>query len=105
MDNYQEERKELRRKVELFHALEALKTNVNFNRVISQGFMRDEVIHLNRIASRALTAEEKLLKTQQAQAAPVLEAYLMRIELEGIEARDAIPELDTLIEQDAEENP
>lgn len=103
MDDPIEQRRELRRKVELFYAYEALKTNVNFNKLISQGFMRDEVIHLNRVASRALSAEEKLARTQQAQAAPVLEAYLMRIELEGAEARDAIPDLDALIEQQSEE--
>lgn len=105
MDNPEEERKKLRRKVELFHAYEALKTNVNFKKLIFNGFMKDEVIELNRMASRALNTEEKLARTQQAQAAPVLEAYLMRIELEGIEARDAIPDLDALIEQEAEENP
>lgn len=98
-----EQRKELRRKVELFHAYEALKTNVNFNKLILNGFMREEVILLNRAASRALSPEEKLAKSQQAQAAPVLEAYLMRIELEGVEAREAIPDLDALIEQEAEE--
>lgn len=103
MPSLEDERKELRRKVELFHALESLKNNVNFRKVIQQGFMMDEVINLNRMASREMTTEAKLARSQQAQAAPVLEAYLTRVEYEGEDARSRIPELDAMIDQETPE--
>jgi hypothetical protein len=103
MPSLEDERKELRHKVELFHALEALKTNQSFRKLITLGFMQEEVIRLNRLASREMTAEEKIARSQQAHAAPILEAYLTRVEFEGEDARSKIPELDILIDQEAQE--
>lgn len=104
MSDLDNERKEFRRKVELFYALEALKTNVSFQKLILNGFMREEVIHLTRIANKSMTAEEKLARSTQAQAAFVLEDYFSRIRNEGEDAREKIPELDQLIEAQQEEN-
>jgi hypothetical protein len=104
MSDYDEERREFRRKVELFYALEALKNNVSFQRLILNGFMREEVIHLTRIANKSMTAEEKLTRSNQAQAAFVLEDYFSRVRNEGEDAREKIPELDRLIEAQQEEN-
>lgn len=103
MSNLEDERGELRRKVELFHALEALTNNVSFRKLILNGFMREEVIHLNRLASKEMTQEAKIVRSQQAQAAFVLEDYLSRVRNEGEDARDKIPELDRLIDQQAQE--
>lgn len=104
MSDLDNERKEFRRKVELFYALEALKTNVSFQKLILNGFMKEEVIHLTRIANKSMTAEEKLARSNQAQAAFVLEDYFSRIRNEGEDAREKIPELDQLIEAQQEEN-
>lgn len=103
MDDLNKERGELRRQVELFHAYEALKNNPNFKKLIEGGFCRDEVINLNRMASQQVTVEAKLAISQQAQAAPVLEAYLTRVFNEGEIAREKIPELDRLIADRTEE--
>lgn len=104
MSNLDNERKEFCRKVELFHALETLKTNVSFQKLILNGFMREEVIHLTRIANKSMTAEEKLARSTQAQAAFVLEDYFSRVRNEGEDAREKIPEIDQLIEAQEEEN-
>lgn len=103
MSEYEEERKDARRKVELLTALDQLKHNVSFQRLIINGFMRDEVIHLTRIANKSMTAEEKLARSNQAQAAFVLEDFFSRVRNEGEDAREKIPELDQLIEAQAEE--
>jgi hypothetical protein len=103
MSNFDQEREKLRRDVELFHAYEQLKNNVAFRRLIVHGFCEQEVLNLNRQANRMVTPEEKLAKSLQAQAGPVLEAYLTRVENEGESAREKIPELDRLIAQQAEE--
>jgi hypothetical protein len=103
MSELEEERRELRRKVELFHALSALKTNLNFQRLIMNGFMREEVINLTRMASKEMTAEAKIARGQQAQAAFVLEDFLSRVHNEGEDARDKMPALDQLIDQEAQE--
>jgi hypothetical protein len=101
MSNLNEEREQLQKEVQLFYALERLKTNVDFQRVILKGFCEKEVINLNRLASREMTLEGKTSKSQQAQAGPVLEAYLIRVTMDGEAAREQIPELDAMI---AEEN-
>lgn len=103
MSELEEDRKELRRKVELFHALSALKTNVNFQKLIVTGFMREEVINLTRMASKEMTAEAKIARGQQAQAAFVLEDFLSRVHNEGEDARDKIPALDQLIDEAAQQ--
>lgn len=103
MPDYEKERKELRKQVELFHALEALKHNPNFRKLILIGFCQDEVIRLNRQASQQISTEAKLSIAQQAQAAPILEAYLIKVENEGETAREKIPELDILIAEKAAE--
>ena len=66
--------------------------------------MREEVIHLTRIANKAMTSEEKLARSTQAQAAFVLEDYFSRVRNEGEDAREKIPEIDQLIEAQEEEN-
>lgn len=104
MSNYEEERRELRRKVELYSSLKALQTNVNFQRLIMNGFMREEVINLNRTANREVSQEAKQARSTQAQAAFVLEDYLSRVNNEGEDARDKMPELDRLIAETQEEN-
>ncbi len=103
MSEYEEDRKDARRKVELLTALDQLKHNVSFQRLILNGFMREEVIHLTRVANKAMTAEEKLARSTQAQAAFVLEDYFSRVRNEGEDARDKMPELDRLIEAQEEE--
>ena len=101
MPNLSEEREQLQKEVQLFHSLEKLKTNVDFQRVILKGFCEKEVINLNRLASREISLEAKTAKSQQAQAGPVLEAYLTRVTMDGEAAREQIPQLDAMI---AEEN-
>lgn len=103
MSNLTEERRELRYKVELLHALEALKNNQNFRKLILNGFMREEVIHLTRMATKEMTAEAKIARGQQAQAGFVLEDYLSRVHNEGEDAREKLPELDQLIDQEPTE--
>jgi hypothetical protein len=103
MSELENERREFRRKVELLIALDQLKHNVSFQKLILNGFMKDEVIHLTRIANKAMTAEEKLARSNQAQAAFVLEDYFSRVRNEGEDAREKIPELDRLIEIKEEE--
>lgn len=103
MDNHEAEREELRKDVELFHAYEQLKNNLAFRRLILSGFCEQEVLRLNRQANQMATPEEKLAKSLQAQAGPVLEAYLTRVQNQGESAREKIPELDQLIAQKAEE--
>lgn len=105
MSNYETERKELRKQVELFHAYEALKQNPNFRKLILGGFCIDEVIRLNRLANQQVNTEARIATSQQAQAAPVLEAYLNRVQNDGEIAREKIPELDALIAQQSEEEP
>ena len=105
MSDLEDERKELRRQVELFHAYEALKVNPNFRKLIINGFCFDEVVNLNRQASQQVTAEAKNAISHRAQAAPVLEAYLTRVNNEGEIAREKIPELDALIAAKTEEEP
>lgn len=103
MNNYNDEREELRQKVELFHALQRLKLDPSFKKLILNGFCRDEVINLTRQASHEMTAEAKIAKSQQAQAGPVLEAYLIRVGIEGESAREKQPILDAMIaEEDTE---
>jgi hypothetical protein len=103
MSDLDEQKKELRHKMELFHALEALKTNQNFRKLILLGFMQEEVINLNRMAANEMTAEAKIARSQQAQAAPVLENYLSRVFNDGQTAREQLPELDRMIDQEAQE--
>lgn len=104
MSDLETERRELHRKVELFHALQALKTNPNFRKLIEVGFCREEVLRLNRMANREMTTEGKLAISQRAQAGPVLEDFLTRVENEGETARESIPEVDALIAQQADEH-
>lgn len=89
--------------MELLAAYELLKHNVSFQRLIVNGFMREEVINLNRAANRAMTTEEKMVRSTQAQAAFVLEDFLSRVINEGEDARAQLPELDQLIEQETRE--
>jgi hypothetical protein len=103
MANYEKEREELRQQVELFHSLERLSNSVDFKRLILRGFCEREVIELNRQASHEITSEAKILKSQKAQAGPVLEAYLERVRIEGDLARSKIPELDALIAEDPDQ--
>lgn len=89
--------------MELFHAYTALKSNPNFRKLILSGFCNEEVIRLNRLASNQVNPEAKGMIAQQAQAAPVLEAYLIKVHNDGEVAREKIPELDALIAQKTDE--
>lgn len=103
MFNREKEKEELRQKVELLKAYQRLSTNLDFRRVILKGFCEAEVLNLNRMASREMTNEGKQLKAQQAQAAPVLEAFLSRIMLEGKQAEEDLPNLDAALRDDEED--
>lgn len=99
MANPNEEREELRRKVELYHALQSLKYNSSFIKLINNGFMKEEVIRLTRLANHEVNDEARAARSRQALAAFVLEDYLSRVNNEGEEARDRIPQLDQIIAQ------
>jgi len=103
MPNYDEEREKLRKQVELSQALNRLMNNPDFKKVILKGFCEEEVIQLNRQALREMTAEAKLIKSQQAQAGPVVENYLTRIENEGAQAKDSMSHLDALAREEEED--
>lgn len=102
MPDYDDERRELGRKIELSNALARLQNNPDFKKVILKGFCEEEIINLNRQASKEVTAEAKLTKSQQAQAGPVLETYLIRIENEGTKSKDDLPHLDALAREEEE---
>lgn len=102
MSEHDRDRRELLRKMELFHAYKALQTNVNFQKLIVNGFMREEVINLTRIANHEQSVEGKMARSQQAQAAFVLEDFLSRVINEGEYARERLPELDRLIDESQE---
>ena len=61
--------------------------------------MKEEVIHLNRLANREFDNETREARSRQALAAFVLEDYLSRVNNEGEEARDRLPQLDQIIAQ------
>jgi hypothetical protein len=104
MSDIEKQRREFQRNLELFHAYEALKSNPNFRKLITEGFCIAEVIRLNRMASHQMTNEAKQAVAQQAQAAPILESFLTRVNNEGEYARSMIPQLDALIAQKSEED-
>lgn len=88
--------------MELLHAYQRLSNNADFKKLVLKGFCAEEVLNLNRQASRELTAESKQAKSQQAQAGPVLEAFLTRVELEGQQALELIPKLEAMSAEEEE---
>ena len=101
--SYEEERQQLQKDMELLASYNRLRVNVDFQRLILKGFCEKEVIRLNRSASTEFNPEIRQLKTQAAQAAPVLEAYLARVVNDGETAREKLPELEAIIAEDHSE--
>lgn len=100
MPDYDKEREELRRKTELLTAYKRLSTNLDFKKLILKGFCENEVLNLVTQASRETSTEGRQHLNNQAQAGPILQAFLLKVQLEGETAGSEMTALDNLIAEE-----
>jgi hypothetical protein len=100
VNDLEQHKENLKRYVERRDALVKLLKNREFKQIISEGFMRDEVVR-----SVAMSGDPNFDAKQQAdclsmaQAGGHLKRYLNLSLAEGQRAQDALPELDSAIEE------